>query len=169
MIELDQIESFFSPSLRKFKKNMLREYLQYKILEAVYQSALGINLIFMGGTSIHIIHGSQRFSEDLDFDNLGLDEDQFKQLSRFVTRQLKREGYSLETKTTPHPTGGVLYPLLNPKWQVLFSFPFPYKLLLFSLTHNRDYPYPALTKIKILKANGRNAYPGRTLRNGKGL
>lgn len=71
MLELSQIESFYPESLRPFKKNLLREYLQYKILEIIFLSEFAQGLSFMGGSAIHIVHGLPRFSEDLDFDNRG--------------------------------------------------------------------------------------------------
>jgi len=71
MLDLRQIESFYPGTLRIFGRNLLREYLQYKILEIVYDSKFGKKLAFMGGTAIHMIHFNTRFSEDLDFDNLG--------------------------------------------------------------------------------------------------
>ena len=36
MLEFGQIESFYPESYRAFKKNILREYLQYKILEILW-------------------------------------------------------------------------------------------------------------------------------------
>jgi predicted nucleotidyltransferase component of viral defense system len=77
MLSIEQIESFYPENLRIYKRNLLREYLQYVILEIIYRSDYGRYLIFMGGTAIHIIHGSQRFSEDLDFDNKGLKKEDF--------------------------------------------------------------------------------------------
>ena len=50
MLELRQIESFFPEYLRGFKRNLLREYLQYKILDAIFSSRYGQKLAFMGGT-----------------------------------------------------------------------------------------------------------------------
>jgi predicted nucleotidyltransferase component of viral defense system len=97
MLELRQIESFFPEYLRHFKRNILREYLQYKILESVFSSRYGQKLVFMGGTAIHIVHGLPRFSEDLDFDNLGLSKDEFIVLTRTVAKKLSMEGYVVET------------------------------------------------------------------------
>lgn len=101
MLDLKQIESFYPEDLQRvFKKNLIREYLQYKILEIIYDSAFGNKLVFMGGTSIHIIHRNNRFSEDLDFDNLGLNRKDFEQLSGLIQRKLRLEGYNVEIKTT---------------------------------------------------------------------
>jgi predicted nucleotidyltransferase component of viral defense system len=100
MLDIEQIESFYPEQLRPFKKNLLREYLQYKILEAIFESPLADKLIFMGGTCIHMVHGSPRFSEDLDFDNPGIDRRDFKTLSQRVKRALELQGYIVELKNT---------------------------------------------------------------------
>ena len=96
MLELKEIESFYPEYLRPFKANILREYLQYKMLEAVYSSKFGQDLVFMGGTAIHIAHGLPRFSEDLDFDNRGVDKKGFTALSGILKRKLTLEGYKVE-------------------------------------------------------------------------
>lgn len=98
MLDIEQIESFYPEYLRAFKRNLLREYLQYKILEAVFDSKFGKKLCFMGGTAIHIIHGNTRFSEDLDFDNLGLMKEEFEQLANLIQKRLNLEGYKVEIK-----------------------------------------------------------------------
>ena len=98
MLDLKQIESFYPEYLRAFKKNLLQEYLQYKILEITFDSNFGERLCFMGGTATHIIHGNTRFSEDLDFDNLGLSEKEFEQLARTIQKRLQLEGYKAEIK-----------------------------------------------------------------------
>lgn len=100
MLELKKIESFFPEQLRHFKRNLLREYLQYKILEAVFASRYGQKLVFMGGTAIHIVHGLPRFSEDLDFDNRGLTKDDFNALTQAVGKKLALEGYVIQTDTS---------------------------------------------------------------------
>ena len=96
MLDLKQIESFYPENLRIYKRNLLREYLQYVILDVICSSEYGSRLVFMGGTAIHIIHGNHRFSEDLDFDNKGLSEEDFEDLSQNVLRKLELYGYSVE-------------------------------------------------------------------------
>lgn len=98
MLDIKQIESFYPESLRPFKKNILREYIQYKILEAIFDSKFGDKLVFMGGTAARILYQNTRFSEDLDFDNLGMTQKEFKELIAIITKRLSLEGYSLETK-----------------------------------------------------------------------
>jgi predicted nucleotidyltransferase component of viral defense system len=100
MLDIKQIESVYPQFLLPFKKNLLREYLQYKILEAIFESPLADKLAFMGGTCIHMVHGSPRFSEDLDFDNPGISRSDFKTLSQKVKRTLELQGYMVELKNT---------------------------------------------------------------------
>ena len=98
MLDIKEIESFYPEYLRGFKRNILREYVQYKILECIFNSNFADSLAFMGGTAAHIIHGNTRFSEDLDFDNLGFGRKEFKELSEFIKRGLGREGYIVKSK-----------------------------------------------------------------------
>ena len=100
MLDLKQIVSFFPEHFRHFKHNLLREYLQYKILEAVFASKYGRKLVFMGGTAMHIVHGLPRFSEDLDFDNKGLTKRDFNALTKIVAKKLTIEGYAVQTNTS---------------------------------------------------------------------
>jgi len=54
----------------KFKINesvVLREYIQVLVLERLYAHPEGCSLIFKGGTCLHLLYGTPRFSEDLDF------------------------------------------------------------------------------------------------------
>ncbi|OGW81299.1 MAG: hypothetical protein A3C47_06080 [Omnitrophica bacterium RIFCSPHIGHO2_02_FULL_51_18] len=96
MLELRQIESFYPEYLRPFKRNILREYLQYKILASIFGGKHGSMLVFMGGTAIHIVHGVARFSEDLDFDDKGMTRDGFHAMAQEVKRNLVLEGFSVE-------------------------------------------------------------------------
>jgi len=99
MLDLEHIQSFYPEEIRPFRVNILREYLQCKILESVFRSKHGSKLSFMGGTCIHLVHGSPRFSEDLDFDNRGLSPEQFDEVASFVQKDLQLEGYTVELKT----------------------------------------------------------------------
>jgi predicted nucleotidyltransferase component of viral defense system len=100
MLDLEQIASFFPPPFRPFHRNILREYLQYKILQALYAQPHGRELVFLGGTAIHLIHGNPRFSEDLDFDNQGVSPEAFTELTTAVQRSLALEGYAVELKVS---------------------------------------------------------------------
>ncbi|MDD8032104.1 MAG: nucleotidyl transferase AbiEii/AbiGii toxin family protein [Acidobacteriota bacterium] len=98
MLSLKEIASFFPPELRRFPQFMLREYLQCKLLEIIYSSRYGSSLCFLGGTCLRLVHGNRRFSEDVDFDNLGLERDEFPALAKLIKKQFQREGYEVEIK-----------------------------------------------------------------------
>lgn len=99
MLTLDQIAEQYPENLRPFKRNMLREYLQYKILEIIFTSAHANKLSFLGGTALRIIHGNARFSEDLDFDNFRLQEAEFSDLAKIVRNGLTALGLQTEVNT----------------------------------------------------------------------
>ncbi len=68
------------------------------MLQLIYDSAYADRFIFLGGTCLRIVHGNQRFSEDLDFDNTGITETDFEQLSGVIRQGLEREGYEVEMR-----------------------------------------------------------------------
>jgi predicted nucleotidyltransferase component of viral defense system len=99
MLTLPEIEKNYPEPLRGFKRFILREYLQYKILQIIFDSEYANQFVFLGGTCLRIVHGNTRFSEDLDFDNLQMKEDMFEKISSLIRKQLEQEGYSVEMKT----------------------------------------------------------------------
>lgn len=78
------------------KRAILREYLQSKILSLIYKNKLSVNLYFVGGTSIRLLHNLDRFSEDLDFD---FEESLKLNISGLITdihRQIIKENIEVE-------------------------------------------------------------------------
>src|SRR4030042_1593132 len=112
MLKMSEIKSFFPEALHGYPRVMLREYLQYKILEACYESEHSNSLCFMGGTCLRIVHGNRRFSEDLDFDNIGLERQAFKKITGEIQKRLEREGYRVEMK-----------PVMRGAWHCYIRFP----------------------------------------------
>ena len=98
MLSIKEIESYYPENLRAFKRSLMREYIQYKILEIIFGSNQAAKLSFLGGTAIRMLHGNKRFSEDLDFDNFGLKEKEFENLAAEIRKKLKMEGYNIEIK-----------------------------------------------------------------------
>jgi predicted nucleotidyltransferase component of viral defense system len=98
MIELPEIKRFYPDSLHSYDRFLLKEYLQYKILEIVFSSKYATKLVFIGGTCLRIVHQNQRFSEDIDLDNLNLTSDEFIELGHLIQSQLKLNGYEVEIK-----------------------------------------------------------------------
>jgi len=98
MLNFKDILSYYPEKLKGFRENILKEYLQYHILDIVYSSDYNSKLVFLGETAIRIAHNSIRFSEDLDFDNKGLTKTDFVNISQTIKKQLALEGYTVEIK-----------------------------------------------------------------------
>lgn len=98
MLSLKEIQKFYPESIHTAGEFLIREYLQYKILEIVYESEYAKSLVFLGGTCLRFFYGNSRFSEDLDFDNLGLKENDFSEVAELVNKGLEQEGYETEIK-----------------------------------------------------------------------
>jgi predicted nucleotidyltransferase component of viral defense system len=98
MLTLNDIQQQYQPRFQFKKRFILREYLQYKILEAIANSPESRRLVFMGGTAIRLVYNSRRFSEDLNFDNLGLTANQFQKLFKNVQHELSLEGIVIELR-----------------------------------------------------------------------
>lgn len=78
------------------KRAVIREYLQTKLIDLIYTQVLSKKLSFVGGTALRLLRGIDRFSEDLDFDNLGLSERQIAGLVMEAAERFKRENIELE-------------------------------------------------------------------------
>lgn len=99
MLTFPNIAAAFPPHLQAFQKNMLREYLQYKILAALFSSDKGNKFSFLGGTALCLLHGNTRFSEDLDFDNVGVSVEEFEQLGEHLREEMQKEGFETEIRS----------------------------------------------------------------------
>jgi len=96
MLNIQQIEQQYPEPLRVFKRNILREYLQYKVLEIIFNSEQANKISFLGGTALRMIYDNSRFSEDLDFDNFGLTENEFGLLAQKIKTGLENQGLKVE-------------------------------------------------------------------------
>jgi len=99
MLTLPEIEKFYPEPLRAYKRFLLREYLQHKILQIIFDSEYSTNLAFLGGTCLRIVYGNNRFSEDLDFDNFKIEQSVFESVASIIQKELSKEGYTVEMKT----------------------------------------------------------------------
>ena len=101
MISLDQIKGFFPPQVRDnpaHRKYMLKEYIQLQILDYLSGLSYVKKLAFIGGTSLRLIKGIDRFSEDLDFDCIDFSEDEFDEMTKDVLAFLHRMGMNAEVR-----------------------------------------------------------------------
>ena len=77
-------------------RNVMREYLQARILEGLQRAGAMSPLAFQGGTALRFLYRLPRYSEDLDFALEGPREsyDPRRWLTS-ITRQFRREGYDV--------------------------------------------------------------------------
>ncbi|NBC26307.1 MAG: nucleotidyl transferase AbiEii/AbiGii toxin family protein [Bacteroidetes bacterium] len=99
MLSLRELQPYYPENLHRFPRFIIREYMQYKILEIIFESRHATDLCFLGGTCLRTVHGNRRFSEDLDFDNISLNAESFEVISGEIRKGLQREGYQVELKT----------------------------------------------------------------------
>ncbi len=100
MLSLEEIKKQYPSDLHRFDRGILREYLQYLILEIIFSTDISRKLSFLGGTCLRIVHGIRRFSEDLDFDNKELTTEEFISLSKTIEIELGRQGFDVKTSVT---------------------------------------------------------------------
>ena len=98
MMSLPEIRSYYPEHLHGRGEFLLREYLQYKILELLFQSSYALKFVFLGDTCLRIVHNNPRFSEDLDFDNFQLSEEDFEEVSQVILKGLKSQGFQVEIR-----------------------------------------------------------------------
>jgi len=75
-------------------RGIIREYVQVLMLKYLYKSEWQSNFFFTGGTSLRLLYGLKRFSEDIDFNVRGLERGDFEHAAAFISRELRREGIS---------------------------------------------------------------------------
>jgi hypothetical protein len=81
------------------KRGILREYLQVIILNSVYKHPLGKKIFFTGGTALRFFYNMPRFSEDMDFDTMRLDFDEFREILKYAKSGLLNEGFVCEVSS----------------------------------------------------------------------
>ena len=78
-------------------RNVLREYLQARILGGLQRAGAMSPLAFQGGTALRFLYGLRRYSEDLDFALEGPRElYDLRGWTGAIVRQFRREGYEPE-------------------------------------------------------------------------
>lgn len=79
--------------------NLLREYVQSRILGVLQEAGAMAPLAFMGGTALRFIYRIARYSEDLDF-TLERQAEGFalRALCSRIERRLQREGYTMRLR-----------------------------------------------------------------------
>jgi len=105
MISSEQIYSYF-PNLEKtdfLKKGMVREYLQFMILDFLSTRPFINKLILVGGPAIRFKYGLDRFTRDLFFNLVDCSEDDFIKITDSVISFLEKSGIKVESKYKENP------------------------------------------------------------------
>lgn len=101
MLNIDQIKYFFPLNFREnpiYLKYMLKEYLQLLILDYLSTTQYVRKIVFIGGTSLRLIKGIDRFSEDLDFDCKQMSKQEFMEMTDSILQFLLKSGMKAEIK-----------------------------------------------------------------------
>jgi len=101
MVDINLIKNYFPSSLsdnKEFHKHMLKEYIEYRVMDFLSRSEYVNKITFIGGTCLRMALGIERFSEDLDFDCKGLSEDEFKDMTDSILIFLQRSGFEAEIR-----------------------------------------------------------------------
>lgn len=147
MLNLEQIKQFYPQSERISEINMLREYLQHEILNYIFDSKFGDKLSFIGGTAIRIIYGSDRFSEDLDFDHFGISKKDFEELISTVKRNFEKEGLRIEIRNVYKKAFRSHFRIRKILYDLGLSPHKNEKLLIYIDTTQQDFSFQPQTKI----------------------
>jgi predicted nucleotidyltransferase component of viral defense system len=99
MLDFQYIKNQYPSNLQKFERSILREYLQAKILQVIFESNFAYKLSFLGGTALRMIYQNNRFSEDIDLDNFDLTWEEFELLIQLIEQAMKLEGFEIESKS----------------------------------------------------------------------
>jgi len=105
MLNLEQIQNYFSPEIREnpgHKKYIVKEYLQLMILDFLASSKFVKKITFIGGTNLRLVKGIDRFSEDLDFDCKNFYAEDFAEMAQSVLIFLQRSGIRAERREKPN-------------------------------------------------------------------
>ena len=101
-------------------RNLLREYLQARILESLQRAGAMVPLAFHGGTALRFLYAIPRYSEDLDF---ALERSQssydFRAYLRAIQAEFEMEGYQVGIRLNDRKTVNSAFVRFN---NLLFEF-----------------------------------------------
>ncbi len=102
----DYLREIIRPAGSSFQaRNMLREYLQARILSVFQKNGAMIPIAFHGETALRFLFSINRFSEDLDFAlEKHAESFNFRYLLQAVVNELRPEGYPVELKINDRKT-----------------------------------------------------------------
>ena len=110
MISLETFEQIARKEQTSVFPNIVREYAQHLFLTELYQLPGSEKILFKGGTALHIVYHSPRFSEDLDFSLFNVSDNEIKRyvehLFLSVLSKMEATGVRLEIGAKSDSTAG---------------------------------------------------------------
>jgi predicted nucleotidyltransferase component of viral defense system len=88
--------------------NVVKEYFQHVFLSELYREKNSEKLLFKGGTALRIVYGSSRFSEDLDFNGVGISIIQIEGIVESVLVKMEERGIKAVIEESKKTSGGYL-------------------------------------------------------------
>ena len=86
------------------KRNLVREYLQARILRSLQDHGAFSNWAFVGGTALRFLFQLPRYSEDLDFSLTGSASPNFRERMQSIQSDLRAEAYTTDIKVNDKKT-----------------------------------------------------------------
>jgi len=81
------------------KVNLIREYLQSRMLQSLQEQGAFLNWAFLGGTALRFLYGLPRYSEDLDFSLMDpLKSCDFEKILRKMKTVFEHDNYTVIVK-----------------------------------------------------------------------
>lgn len=97
----DHLAQLVAGAVPAARRNVVREYLQARLLSVLQRAGAMVPLAFHGGTALRFLYALPRYSEDLDF---ALERPrqgyELRAWLRAARAALEREGYSVEIKVS---------------------------------------------------------------------
>lgn len=106
MIDIQSLLPYYPQAIAEqaaFHKHILKEYIELLALEHLSQTPYAAKIVFIGETNLRIIHGINRFSEDLDFDCRNLSEEEFLKMTDMLVDYLRGNGLKVELRDKDNP------------------------------------------------------------------
>jgi predicted nucleotidyltransferase component of viral defense system len=98
----------FAKTTQTTELNVAREYCQHLFLSAFYRQKGSERVLFKGGTALRLVHGSPRFSEDLDFSGFGVNTKAIEDWVVNAAAEMEKTGIEINLRESKRTSGGYL-------------------------------------------------------------
>jgi hypothetical protein len=133
-------------------RNLVREYVQARILGSLQRAGAMIPLAFHGGTALRFLYAIPRFSEDLDFAlERATAQYDFRAYLRAIRADLGAEGYSVELRVSDQKTVHSVFVRLRGLFHELGLSPFRDQVLAVKIEVDTRPPTGALLETTIVR------------------